>query len=52
MRVDCHRDLFWGLGYALSGNADTTGEVVACMMEQCKCGDLTGVGELLLTGTV
>jgi hypothetical protein len=36
------------VGYALVGNADKAGEVVACMMEHCKPGDLTG-GVLLLS---
>jgi hypothetical protein len=36
------------VGYALAGNADKAGEVVACMMEHCKPGDLTGGVMLLL----
>lgn len=31
------------VGYALAGNADKAGEVIRCMMEHCKPGDLTGV---------
>jgi hypothetical protein len=31
------------VGYALTGNADKAGEVIRCMMEHCKPGDLTGV---------
>lgn len=30
------------VGYALAGDAVKAGEVVACMMEHCKPGDLTG----------
>jgi hypothetical protein len=31
------------VGYALTGNADKAGEVIRCMMEHCKPGDLTGM---------
>lgn len=30
------------VGYALTGQADKAGEVIDCMMEHCKPGDLTG----------